>query len=240
LKHLSRGHAVKIGNRKSTIVNRRGLFITFEGIEGCGKTTQVRLLAQGLRRSGREVVVTREPGGPAISELIRDILLDARHHSMDPLTELLLLEASRAQHVAEVIAPALRRGAVVLCDRFADSSTAYQGSGRKMGTGMIDRLNRIATGGVWPDLTFVFDLPVAEGFARASRRRRRLDRMESQQRIFHQRVRNGFKTLAAAEPRRVKLIDARREPEAILDEVWQTVARRLGGGGGRTAGRGSP
>ncbi|MRR09451.1 dTMP kinase, partial [bacterium] len=177
----------RIQNSEFRIPNSRGLFVTFEGVEGCGKSTQAKLLAAWLRGRGIRVLLTREPGGPGISEKIRRILLDARHHAMHPLTELLLLEASRAQHVHEAIAPALRRGATVICDRFADSSTAYQGHGRGLDLGMVDRLNRDAAGGCWPDLTIVIDVPVDVGFSRAARRKRRFDRMESQEKAFHRR-----------------------------------------------------
>jgi len=214
-------------NRKSQIVKQRGLFITFEGVEGSGKTTQAKMLARWLRSQGRTVLLTREPGGPYISERIRSILLDARHHEMHDLTELLLLEASRSQHVHQVIAPALKSGAIVICDRFADSSTVYQGYGRRMDLDMVRQLNRIATGGCRPALTMVIDVPVDVGFSRAAKRKRSFDRMESQQKAFHQRVRNGFKMVAKSEPARVKLLDGRFPPDVIQAAVRQLVASRL-------------
>lgn len=217
-------------NRKSQIGKCTGLFITFEGVEGSGKTTQAKLLAAWLKTKGMKVLLTREPGGPRISEKIRRILLDARHHAMHPLTELLLLEASRSQHVREIIAPAMKGRAVVICDRFADSSSAYQGYGRRMDTGMVDDLNRIATGGVWPDLTLVIDVPVDVGFSRAAGRKRSFDRMESQEKAFHLRVRNGFKALAKNEPARVKLLDGRFPPDVIQAAVRQLVWSRLAPG----------
>jgi dTMP kinase len=220
----------RIQNSESRIRNSQGLFVTFEGVEGCGKSTQAKLLAAWLRGRGHAVLLTREPGGPGISEKIRRILLDARHHAMHPLTELLLLEASRAQHVAEVIAPALRRGAVVICDRFADSSTAYQGHGRGLDLGMVDRLNRAAAGDVWPALTLVVDVPVDVGFSRAAGRKRRFDRMESQQRAFHRRVRAGFRALAEREPARVKLLDGTFTPDVVQAAVRQLVWSRLAPG----------
>ncbi len=201
--------------------------MTFEGIEGCGKTTQVRMLARWLRSQGLEVVVTREPGGPFIAERIRRLLLDVRHRDMAPLAELLLLEASRAQHVRQVIAPALGRGAVVLCDRFADSSYAYQGHGRGLDPAMVDSLNRTAAQGTWPDLTIVLDLPVEEGLRRAAGRRRALDRMESQELRFHRRVRRGYLTLASAEPWRVKALDGTQLPDVIQAAVRQLVSHKL-------------
>jgi dTMP kinase len=220
----------RIQNSEFRILKTKGLFITFEGIEGSGKSTQAKLLAAWLKARGHRVALTREPGGPYISEKIRKILLDARHHEMQPMTELLLLEASRAQHMAEVIAPALKRGQVVICDRFADSSTAYQGYGRKMDHDLVDRLNRIATGGLWPGLTLVIDLPVDVGFSRAAKRKRSFDRMESQERQFHQRVRNGFRALARSEPSRVKLLDGRFPPDVIQAAVRQLVLARLAPG----------
>ncbi len=176
------------------------------------------------------MVVTREPGGPFIAEKIRRLLLDVRHRRMSPMAELLLLEAARAQHVVEVIAPALRRGAVVLCDRFADSSTAYQGYGRGMDLEKVDSLNRTAAQGAWPDLTLVLDVPVAEGLRRAAGRRRSLDRMESQQRAFHQRVRRGFRRLAELEPWRVKLLDGTQLPDVVQAAARQLVSAKLGVG----------
>jgi dTMP kinase len=217
----------RVQNSEFRILNTKGLFITFEGIEGSGKSTQAKLLAAWLKTRGHRVVVTREPGGPGISEKIRKILLDARNHRMDSLAELLLMEASRAQHVAEVIAPALKRGAVVICDRFADSSAAYQGYGRRMDHGLVDQLNWIATGGVWPDLTLVIDLPVEEGFTRAAGRKRSFDRMESQEKAFHLRVRNGFKALAKSDAPRVKLLDGRFPPDVIQAAVRQLVLHAL-------------
>lgn len=188
------------------------------------------MLARWLKSQGHQVVVTREPGGPFIAEKIRRLLLDVRHRRMSPVAELLLLEASRAQHVAEVVAPALRRGAVVLCDRFADSSTAYQGYGRGMDLGKVDSLNRTAAQGAWPDLTLVLDVPVDEGLRRAAGRRRRLDRMESQQRDFHQRVRRGFRQLAKQEPWRVKLLDGTQLPDVVQAAVRQLVQSKLRAG----------
>jgi dTMP kinase len=217
----------RIQNSESRIQNSKGFFITLEGVEGSGKTTQAKMLARWLKAQGRKVLLTREPGGPYISEKIRTILLDARHHEMHPLTELLLLEASRSQHVHQVIAPALASGAIVICDRFADSSTAYQGYGRRMDLDTVRRLNDIATAGCRPALTMVIDVPVSVGFTRAAQRKRRFDRMESQQKAFHQRVRNGFPALARAEPARVKLLDGTFPPDVIQAAVRQLVWSRL-------------
>ena len=220
----------RIQNSAFRIRNSTGLFITFEGVEGCGKTTQARMLARWLKAQGYQVLLTREPGGPYISEKIRSILLDARHHEMHSMTELLLLEASRSQHVNQVILPALRAGAIVICDRFADSSTAYQGYGRRMGLDTVGALNRIATAGCRPALTMVIDVPVDVGFSRAAKRKRSFDRMESQQKAFHLRVRTGFRALAQQEPQRVKLLDGTFPPDVIQAAVRQLVWHRLKAG----------
>ncbi|MDO9391826.1 MAG: dTMP kinase [bacterium] len=205
----------------------KGLFVSFEGIEGCGKTTQAMLLAKWLKSRGHQVIVTREPGGTPLAEKIRKVLLDSRNHSMSPLTELLLLQASRAQHLVQVIIPALKAGKIVVCDRFADSSTAYQGYGRGMDLEMVKQLNQIAVDGCWPGVTLVFDLPVEQGFARAAKRKRALDRMEKQERAFHQKVRRGFLSIAKAEPARVKVLDGSFPPDVIQAAVRQLVHNRL-------------
>jgi len=203
------------------IIKPQGLFISFEGIEGCGKTTQALLLAKWLKSQGFKVVLTREPGGPSISEKIRKILLDNRNKGMSDLTELLLLQASRVQHLAQVIVPALKAGKVVICDRFADSSTAYQGYGRGLDLEMVNALNQFAVDGFWPKLTLVLDLPVEKGFSRAKGRRRGLDRMETQALKFHKRVRQGFKAIASGDPKRVKILDGSQPPDVIHAAVRQ-------------------
>jgi dTMP kinase len=196
-------------------------FISFEGIEGCGKTTQIARLEHYLRSRGHDVEVTREPGGTPIAEQIRRLLLDPEHDAMAPMAELLLYEAARAQHVAQRINPALARGAIVLCDRFADSTTAYQGGGRGLPLGMLHSLHDIATGGRWPDLTIVLDVPVAEGSAR--RAGTTLDRIELEAPEFHERVRQAFLQIARLEPQRVKVIDGAMPvahvTEAIIREM---------------------
>jgi dTMP kinase len=196
----------------------KGLFITFEGIEGCGKTTQIQRLNDYLRGSGHTVEVTREPGGTPIAETIREVLLDPGNHALAPMTELLLYEAARAQHVAERIRPALESGAVVLCDRFADSTTAYQGAGRSLSPEDVQRLHQLATQGVWPDLTFLIDLPVETGLDRVSLRGT-ADRMESETLAFHERVRQGFLELARREPRRITIIDGTQTAEAVAEAI---------------------
>ena len=196
----------------------RGAFITFEGGEGSGKSTQIARLAETLRGAGAEVVVTREPGGTAIGDRVRALVLDVAHTGMAPRTELLLYEASRAQLVAEVVTPALERGAIVVCDRFADSSTAYQAFGRGLPLAEVLALNTLATGGLLPDLTLLLDLDPAEGLARATGAAG-ADRLESEELAFHERVRAGFLALAGAEPARVHVVDAADEPDAVAGRI---------------------
>ncbi len=196
----------------------RGLFITFEGVEGCGKTTQIRLLAEHLRATGRSVVLTREPGGTPAAEAIRAILLDPAHEELAPVTELLLYAAARAQHVHQVIRPAVSAGAVVLCDRFADSTEAYQGGGRALSRETIEILRSIATGGTAPDRTILLDLPAAEGLAR-TRKRGELDRIEGEPLAFHERVRAAFLEIAAREPQRVAVVGAAADVETVAGAV---------------------
>ncbi len=200
----------------------KGLFITFEGVEGCGKSTQLTLLQEYLEGEGHRVITTREPGGTPIAESIREILLDPANTAMGSTTELLLYEAARAQHVHEKIAPALAEGTIVLCDRFADSTTAYQGAGRGIGREVLHDLHHMATGGVWPDLTLLIDLDVTIGLERA-RHRGRKDRLEREAIEFHQRVRDGFLALAAAEPERITIIDG----DAPLDVVAASVQQQV-------------
>jgi len=206
----------------------RGLFITFEGIDGCGKTTQLGLLARALRRRRVPVLTTREPGGTPVGERIRRILLSRAGSSMDPCTELLLMFAARAQHVAQVIRPALARGRVVLCDRFTDASLAYQGYGRGLDRDFIRRLHRRTCGGLWPDLTFVLDINPRTSVRRARRRnaraRRDEGRFEREALAFYHRVRRGYRVLARREPRRIALIPGEDTPRAIHEK---TLARAL-------------
>lgn len=204
-----------------------GVFITLEGVEGCGKTTQMTLLGQRLEAEGRRVLRTREPGGTPIAETIRGILLDPANTALCPVAELLLYEAARAQHVAERIQPALEAGTIVLCDRFADSTTAYQGAGRVLPRDTVLNLHRVATGGVWPDLTIVFDVPVAMGLERAAAVGHR-DRIECEPLEFHERVRAEFLRIAEAEPERVKVVDAAQPPEAVAEVVYELVRAIVG------------
>jgi len=198
----------------------RGIFITFEGIEGCGKSTQVELLRQHLTALGQKVVITREPGGCFIGEKIRDILLDPENRGMTALTELLLYEASRAQHVAGVIGPTLEAGETVISDRFYDASTAYQGHARGLGADKVESLNLIATGGLRPDLTIVLDLEASEGLRRLGQD---LDRIESEAIDFHEKVRNGYIEIAKCDPERVRVVDSSGAIEATAAEIKRIV-----------------
>ncbi len=195
----------------------RGVFITFEGPEGSGKTTQARLLAAYLKKRGYETVLTREPGGTEIGDAVRKILLDPDFKDMGEVTELLLLAASRAQNVKARIKPALERGSVVICDRFTDSTLAYQGFGRHFDIKLLMSLNKIATGGIFPDFTFLLDLPVEKGLERsralgkAESREGKGDRIEQEGLQFHRRLREGFLELARRDPKRIKVVTAQDE-----------------------------
>jgi len=205
----------------------RGVFITLEGIEGCGKSTQASRLAKRLRKVGYRVVETREPGGTPLAERIRNVLLGSSAEPVTPECEAHLILAGRSQHVAQVISPALQNGAMVLCDRFSDSTVAYQGYGRGLDLKALVRLNRFATGGLAPDLTLLLDLPIATGLARR-RREQNQNRLDREARSFYQRVRNGFLELAAQQPLRIKVIDARPDPDTVEQEVAIIVTRYLG------------
>lgn len=202
---------------------KSGYFITFEGIDGCGKTTQAMLTYRLLKQSGYEVELLREPGSTKVSERIRDILLD-RQLKIDSVTELLLYEAARANITSGEIAPLLRSGKVVLCDRFYDSTTAYQGYGRRLDIAMVRRLHKIAVGETAPNLTLVFDLGLDEAF---SRRTGTADRMEAESRAFFERVRRGFLEIARRERRRVKVVDASPDADTVFAQVRKILARRL-------------
>ncbi len=211
-----------------------GCFITFEGIEGCGKTTQIRLLAESLERAGQSVVLTREPGGCPIADQIRAILLDAENSSMVPLAELLLYAAARAQHISEKIAPALANGSIVLCDRFIDATVAYQGFGRSLDLTLINQLNSIAAANCRPDITVLLDCPVETGLGRAIARIEAVDsstpreeRFEREAMDFHERVRSGYLSLAATEAERFILIDGSSGIEQTAETIFRAVADRI-------------
>ena len=209
----------------------RGAFITFEGSEGCGKSTQVKRLASRLEGIGVPVLITREPGGTAIGEKIRDLLQFAPESlAMTPETELLLFEASRSQLVRETIRPALEQGSVVISDRFFDSTTVYQGVARKLEPEIVEKLNNFAVGADKPDLTFLLDVNVETARERMLRRVRPIqavDRMEQEPREFYERVCEGYRELARREPVRIRLLDGSRSPDEIEDEIWREMTARF-------------
>lgn len=196
----------------------KGLFITVEGGDGAGKSTQISYIEDFFREKGLVVLHTREPGGTRIGELLREILLDRSNIEMDPVTEMLIYAASRAQHVRELILPALARGAVVICDRFVDSSIAYQGYGRELGE-MVAEVNSRATGGLKPDITFWLDIDPELGRQRAAGAGS-LDRLELEKPDFHYRLYEGYRALAANDPGRIRRIDASRSKEEMRDEIY--------------------
>jgi dTMP kinase len=207
---------------------RRGLFVVFEGGEGAGKSTQVRLLADALRAQGREVLVTREPGATEVGERIRNLLLHEEPASgMTPRAEALLYAADRAHHVAALIRPALARGEVIISDRYVDSSLAYQGAGRTLPVDEVSWLSSWATGGLKPDLTVLLDVDPQVGLARAGGRDADADRIESESDAFHERVRYAFLDIAAADSGRYLVLDANRSPEAIAAVVAERIAELL-------------
>jgi dTMP kinase len=202
-------------------------FVTFEGSEGCGKTTQVQRLAARLERSGVPCVVTREPGGTPIGETIRELLQFAPHNcGMTAETELLLFEASRSQLVREIIKPTLERGMCVIADRFFDSTTVYQGAARKLDRQTVERLNAFVIGDCVPDITFVLDVDAATAESRMQKPRKP-DRMEQQPAEFYERVREGYRALAKRESKRIVLIDGSREADQIENEIWETLCSRF-------------
>lgn len=215
----------------------KGRFITFEGLDGCGKSTQLQKLATSLRHLGVSVVVTREPGGTPTGEKIRQVLLDSRTAGLSSRAELALMFASRAQHIKEIILPALAEGRTVLCDRFTDSSEAYQGGGRKLGSPAVLELHRILCGGLQPDLTILMDSDVTSSVERARRRnkahtaksagKKDEDRFEQESRAFFGRVRHGYLAIAHREPQRVTVIDARGTPGQTHAKIMEVVRRKL-------------
>jgi dTMP kinase len=210
------------------------LFITFEGVEGSGKTTQIQRLKKYLTQKGVHCKVTREPGGCLIGEKIRKILLNPDHREMVPTTELLLYEAARAQHVIEVIKPFLKKEGAVLCDRFSDATLAYQGYGRRTDLKRIQRLNHLSSQGVRPDVTFLLDCPPDVGLKRAIQRNRTLkqereERFEREEIQFHRRVRKGYLAIARKEPGRVKVIDTRQGEEGVFEKIRKIVDNLLVG-----------
>ncbi|HTR82409.1 MAG TPA: dTMP kinase [Bacteroidota bacterium] len=203
------------------------MFISFEGLDGSGKTTQATLLAEKLRDHKYTVEFFREPGGTEISERIREILLDKKNLGMNQITELFLFSAARAQLVNQVIKPALLDSKLVICDRYVDSTTAYQGSGRGLRLGAVKTINAVATFGLLPDVTFLIDVPVSEIIARRHKSGVAIDRMESGGGEFYEKVRQGYLELAKEEPKRVLLIEGSRPVEVVHNEVWGIVSERL-------------
>jgi len=202
-----------------------GLFITFEGGEGCGKSTQARLLYRRLSKLAIPALLTHEPGVTALGRKITHLLKWSQDMAISPISELLLFNTSRAQLVAEVLRPNLERGTVVICDRYDDSTTAYQGYGRGLDLDVVKTVNRISTTGLLPDLTILLDMPVEEGLAR--KKSQRQDRFEAEAVNFHRRVRQGYLNMAAAEPKRWLVIDATRSKDEIAGVIWQRVSKLL-------------
>jgi dTMP kinase len=203
-------------------------FITFEGSEGCGKSTQVQRLTARLERTGISHLVTREPGGTEIGETIRELLQFAPQSiGMTPHAELLLFEASRSQLVREKIKPALEHGLCVISDRFFDSTTVYQGVARKLDRQIVEQLNAFAIGDCRPDVTFVLDVDPGIAYSRMRHTARRPDRMEQESAEFYEQIREGYRELAAGEPNRIVLIDGSRPEDSIEDEIWEIVSKRF-------------
>jgi dTMP kinase len=240
--------AVKVGRSRSARIlikttrscyhssvpaNSRGRFITFEGLDGCGKSTQLQRLAGALKAENFPVVVTREPGGTATGEKIRQLILDTNTSALAPFAELALMFASRAQHIKEVILPALAQGNIVLCDRFTDSTEAYQGGGRKLGSEPVLELHRILCADLQPDLTILMDSDVAASVERARRRNKARtaeadeNRFEQENRAFFGRVRSAYLAIARREPQRVTLVDARGTPDATHGQIMNVVRNKL-------------
>ncbi|HTS35356.1 MAG TPA: dTMP kinase [Candidatus Solibacter sp.] len=218
-------------------MSRRGKFITFEGLDGTGKSTQLRKLAAALREAGHKVIETREPGGTATGEQIRKVLLHSGTAGLSPLAEMALMFASRAQNIAEVIEPGLAAGAIVLCDRFTDSTEAYQGAGRKLGSEAVRELHRVLCGNLQPDLTILLEANPHTSVSRARRRNKRHsksagrshdeNRFEQETRAFFGRVREGFAAIARREPGRVVIVDARGAPGQTQEKIVEIVKKRL-------------
>jgi dTMP kinase len=209
------------------MLGMKGVFISLEGPEGAGKSTQLPLLCNWLEAQGRPVLCTRNPGGTAIGQQIRTILLDPANKAMVPMAELMLYAADRAQHVEEVVRPALGAGMVVVCDRFGDSTLAYQGFGRGLDLTLLRALNEMATGGLRPDLTLLLDVPSEVGLERVARSRA-IDRLEDEAIAFHHRLRDGYLKLAAEDPDRFAVIDATQPAEQVHATVLEAVGRCLG------------
>ena len=209
---------------------RSGWFITIEGGEGAGKSSLIEQLANTLQHKGRSVVVTREPGGIPIAEKIRGVILDTAHTTMDARTEALLYAAARRQHLVEKVIPALQEGNIVLCDRFVDSSLAYQGYARGLGMDEVWKINEFAIAGVMPDLTIFMDVSPEVGLSRIARNEvREVNRLDLERHSFHERVREGYRLLQRQFPERIARVDAELSPEKVLSAVIDVISRRLAG-----------
>ena len=205
----------------------RGCFITLEGGEGAGKSTQARVLAAKLKDAGHNVILTREPGGSPGAEIMRHVILSGAAEPLGPSAEALLFAAARLDHLTQTILPALQRGDWVICDRFSDSTFVYQGIAGKVDPAFILQLETLTVGQDRPDLTLMLDLPAEEGLARARKRSEQGDRFEDEALEFHEAIRAGFKAVAIDQPERCVLIDASREPEKVAERIWRAVVSRL-------------
>lgn len=204
------------------------MFITFEGGEGAGKSTAIKRIVEKLTSEGYEIVLTREPGGTPIAEEIRNVILDKKNTAMDPRTEALLYAASRRQHLVEKVIPALKKGKLVLCDRFLDSSLAYQGGARGIGIDTVYNMNLFATEGMLPDLTILFDIKPEEGLARiAANSQREVNRLDVEKLTFHNKVRDSFHELAKKFPERFVIVDASKTPDEVFADAYKAIEDRL-------------
>ncbi|MEA2104379.1 MAG: dTMP kinase [Candidatus Cloacimonadota bacterium] len=213
--------------KKNSITN--GLFITFEGIEGCGKSTQAKLLAKNLTKAGYEILLTREPGGPQISEKIRDILLDNQNEEMYKLTEIFLYMASRSQHTFQWIKPALEEGKIIICDRYYDSTFAYQGAARNIPADIVKSINKIAILGTNPDTTFLVDVPVNVGLARINKLTENggnIDRLESESVEFHQRVRDSYLKLSEEYSERIAVLNGLEKVDSLQSKIQKMLKNK--------------
>ena len=204
------------------------MFITFEGGEGAGKSTAIKRIVEKLTSEGYKIVLTREPGGTPIAEEIRNVILDKKNTAMDPRTEALLYAASRRQHLVEKVIPALKEGKLVLCDRFLDSSLAYQGGARGIGIDTVYNMNLFATEGMLPDLTILFDIKPEEGLARiAANSQREVNRLDVEKLTFHNKVRDSFHELAKMFPERFVIVDASKTPDEVFEDAYKAIEDRL-------------
>lgn len=204
------------------------MFITFEGGEGAGKSTAIKRIVERLSSNGYEIVLTREPGGTPIAEEIRNVILDRKNTNMDPRTEALLYAASRRQHLVEKVIPALKEGKLVLCDRFLDSSLAYQGGARDLGIDNVYNMNLFATEGMLPDLTILFDIEPELGLQRiAANAQREVNRLDVEKMAFHKKVREGFHALAKKFPERIVIVDASKTADEVFEDAYKAIEQRL-------------